>query len=274
MNRFDLLILIFVIMFSLDGLARVFYYNKWRMRDTDGIYNKIKIFNHKSYRSIVIFMGLFLFLYFIDFIKNIKNIEDILIVTLTLILVYATLSLLSFTHTLVMKNERSEEVVVHEIKENEDLKYRIKKSIKENSDKLRRNLEKTNENPKKIKEMVIERENSLEKKFYEQFIERSYKDKIDYEIKIRKSGEAFFRATILSALGFFIIFLSILFSKIPLDSSSVILSFIKNISSNEIIIVFYFNFAFILIIYGVLNFLKGLFIVLSSLMKKNDDEFI
>lgn len=122
--------------------------------------------------SIPIFFGT----EFTDIIYSLNTVTfiDISLLSLTLILVYATLSLLSFSYASTLKGE-GKSIINEEIETNK----RLKKQIKEN------------------KEIKL-------KKIYLNIL---YKKRIHDQLVIRQSAESFLLATAVSTLGIFLIYI-------------------------------------------------------------------
>lgn len=174
------------------------------------------------------------------------DINSIFILTLTIILVFATLSLLTFTYALVLNN-RNDNVFKQEVL---DDKYYTNYLDKKDPD---------------LKERLI--------KFY---VKNKKENSFIHEMMIKKSGEIFLMATLLASVGFLLIYAYLVLAKLPLESynsptitmGSVFL-IIKNPQINSFLIGLYFTTASFFIIASIVNFIKALFISTRLLRRIN-----
>jgi hypothetical protein len=164
------------------------------------------------------------------------DINSIFILTLTIILVFATLSLLTFTYSLVLNN-RDDIVFKQEIL---------------NDDAYKKHLDK--------------QDPGLRDRWIKFYIKNKEKDSFNHEMVMKKSGETFLMATLLASIGFLLIYAYLVLSKLPLESynnptltmGSVFL-ILKNPQINSFLIGLYFTTASYFIIASIVNFIKALF---------------
>lgn len=234
---------------------------------------KIELFNYRRYSGLIALSltGLCLNFY-IDYINSkfseVNGIQDIFLITLTFILVYATLSLLSFTYTLVLKNEERKELIETDFKNDITLQHIIEIKINEELKKLKHELKKKSYVEEVIEEKIEKKKVELEKSYHDGTTNNMLKINRKHQIQYRKAGQAFFMATLFSGLGFLFIYSYFIFSSIDLPPSSTFYIYIRNfVLSNGLISLFNF-FSLLILSYSTINFLRGLILAVKALTKE------
>ncbi len=205
-------------------------------------------FHLRSFMPYIIGFVSFMISYFL---KDLKNINDIFILTLTVILVYATLSLLTLTYSLILSN-RNKDVIKYEVL-NDEVLTKILDAKKEEEEKER--LTKV-------------------------YIEDKYNKSFKLEAMMKKSGEIFLMATLLSAISFLLIYGAVLFTTLPLNSyNSTIITFdsvkpyLTNSFFDSFLISIYYTAAAFFLISSIINFIKGLIVSTKILREKFYNSF-
>ena len=242
-----------------------------RFKNKD-IFYEIKLFyiDHKVvYRFLVLFIAFVLSSLFINIIKDI-DLTTLFDLTLTVVLVSATLSLLTFTYALVLKNEERDTIIQEEIKRDIAYKNLIFKKIKEKRKELNSTTKNSNDHEMDIKNKLKLYKIELYKKYStnQKIIDQRIKLKINLQIRMRNSGESFLMSTILASIGFLMIYASKILSKIPFEPQSSYLIVFKTIVNNPIFISLYYYIILFILVWAFLNFIKGLLIVFGDLLDK------
>ncbi len=123
-----------------------------------------------------------------------------------------------------------------------------------------------------FKQMKVENSNNPK-----QTLEILLKDilikKQHYQVVLRQGGEDFFMATALSTIGIFLLYIGFILTKTPFSQE---LSTLINMKwfSDANLINFYYSLIFLILIYGFLNFIRGIITILRVLYAKFDEELI
>lgn len=239
---------------------------------------KIELLDYRRYSGVIALTLTALCLTFYTNYINSKfsenGIQDIFIITLTFILVYATLSLLSFTYTLVLRNEENKELIETDFQNDITIQHSIEIKINEALKKFKQDLknELSDENKKlnedEIEDRIQKKKSELKKSYHEGTTKNMLRINREHQIQYRKAGQAFFMATLFSGLGFLFIYSYYIFSAIDIPASSTFYFSIKNfINSHGIVSLFYF-FSLLILSYSAINFLRGLILAVRALIKE------
>lgn len=233
---------------------------------------KVELFDysHYGYFIAVCLTGLCLQFY-VEYINSkfieINGIQDLFLISLTFILVYATLSLLSFTYTLVLGNVKRKEIIEtdfeNDIKLQHTIEMKINTELKNYKQKLRNESAIENEIKEKVKKEGI----TLKKSYHDGTTNNMIKINRKHQLKYKKAGQAFFMATLFSGLGFLFIYSYYIFSSIDLPTGSIYIPIRTFIISYGFIPLF--NFVSLLLLsISVVNFLRGLIVAFKALTKE------
>lgn len=195
------------------------------------------------------------------YINSETPLQNIFIISLSFILVYATLSILSFTHSMVLVNEERIELLKLDIESDRDISNKINEEVEKSVQDLKNELKKlegeNNKNSiKEIKKNIKEIEKEIRLIWIVGISKNVYNRKLKQQLNLRKAGEMFFMATILSSISFFFIYGYIIFSKTSFPSDSIFTNLGQILVNN--INLFHLFVLFILMI-GFLSFLRGLY---------------
>lgn len=230
---------------------------------------KIELLNYGRYSGILALILTTLCLkFYIDYLNSkfgIENgVQDVLFIILTFILVYATLSLLSFTYTLVLRNEESKELIEMDFQSDIILQHKIEIEIYAKINELKKELRKTENIEKEIEKKVEKKKEELKESYRIGTTKNMLNNNIKQQIKYRKAGQAFFMSTLLAGLGFLLIYSYYIFSSIDISQTTIYFQIKNYIVLHSLIPLFQF-ITLLILSYSTLNFLRGLIIAFNAL---------
>lgn len=233
---------------------------------------KIELFDYSRYGYFIAICITSLCLQFYNEYINSKFIEtngiqDIFLISLTFILVYATLSLLSFTYTLVLGNVERKEIIETDFENNIHFQHNIEIKINEELKNYKKELNELNIENEELKEKIKEKNIKLKKAYHDGTINNMTKINRNHQVKYKEAGQAFFMATLFSGLGFLYIYSYFIFSSIDIPIGSIYIPIKNFIISNNIISSFNF-FSLLILSISAVNFLRGLILALRALTKE------
>jgi hypothetical protein len=231
-----------------------------------------------SHLPINTFIALFLTWLCIDFyiryinseFKTHTGMQDVFLISLTFILVYATLSLLFYTYALVLKNEEDENLIRTEIELDYRFQYKIEKKINESLQKCREKMSKDDKiKNEEISGRLEDERPKIEKFYLDGTISNMIKGRLEDQIRCKKTGQAFLRATLFSGVSFLFIVSYFVFNGLNLSQiPAYCIPIRKFILANNGIFFFQF-FTLYIIIYSIIYFLKGLIEAFHVLLRES-----
>lgn len=233
---------------------------------------KVELLSYERYSTLIaITLTALCIVYYTGYINSKFNqangIQDIFLITLTFILVYATLSLLSFTYTMVLRNEERKEIIELAFKKDTSLQHKIEMEILNELSKYKKEARIAHEEEEKIKEKVEKRKLELEKSYHVGTTNNMLRINQENQLKYRNAGQAFFMATLFSGLGFLFIYTYFIFSSVEIVQGTIFYSIRHVITTYGLIPLFHFFTLFILS-FSAVNFLRGLVIAFRALIRE------
>jgi len=235
---------------------------------------KIELLDYGRYSGILALILTSLCLkFYMDYINSkfgVSNgVQDVLFIILTFILVYATLSLLSLTYTLVLRNEENKELIEIEYIDDISLQHKIEMEIYEKLNRFKKELreEPNINNEEEIEKRVKDKKEELIKSYHIGTTKKMLKIKREQQLKYRKAGQSFFMSTLLLGGGFLFIYAFFVFSSITISTNTIFYAIKNLIISSKITPLFQFM-TLLILSYSTLNFLRGLIIAFKALIRE------